>query len=63
MIQVPFWWDGKTDRYSGFCYYFQNIKNSFSLAATIKAARSDLLTHVNVSCDPIPEKEPLSMCI
>jgi hypothetical protein len=61
LITVPFWWDRTPQRYvpfGWFCHIHKMISGCFSLIATIKASRPDLLPHLNVTVPPIPLDMP-----
>ena len=58
LIVVPFWWDGKQERYLFVFHVIHILTMLYSLVATIKSVRPELLKNVQVSAAPIPESMP-----
>jgi len=60
LIVVPFWWDGRLDRYLSHLIKSQLTVTVKSLVATIKRAQPDLLPTYSLTptASPIPEEIP-----
>jgi hypothetical protein len=60
LITIPFWWDRSPQRclVSYFIQFKITILSFFSLIATIKTIRPDLLSHLTVTASPIPLEMP-----
>lgn len=57
LIQVPCWWDGKIDRYLAI-HLINGNDCLYSLVATLKNIRPELVSNIEVNAGPIPDDPP-----
>lgn len=64
LIVVPYWWDGKPERFLFYYFFYNYFYNSlfiflFSLVATLRERRPELFPLFPLS-ESIPEESPFS---